>query len=689
MTDPIYGPAASSQILATAASDGESYLVLWIDRRSYPTSTFATRLDADGRVLDPVNILIAQQEIFRPSIVWCGSSYFVVWRNIDDLWLTRIAADGSVVESPHVLETKAQPGRLATDGTRVAVGYLDRDSNTPRVLFLTQEGERSADLQLSEPGEYGAPQVVWNGSAFAAVWLRTLASGATLSIEGVRFDASGTIGTAHTLVSNDNGVDPALASDGSDFVLVTRDFGTGRHGARHISSDLDTVSAKSQLPAAISFAASIQWIGSSYVVTGEHGATVNAVRLDRNGRPLDNGKVIDNVVESGLAPSPTLASNGRNLLVAWAGTPATALSDSDVYGAVVDASTLTRQSRELLSVSSTRQLQPVIATNGSALLTLWLEGQNLYARRSTRDGRPIDATPLRLSDNAWAAAVTFNGTSYTAAWVEENAVVTRRVYADGVLRADGGSRITTKPPAVVALAGNVFGWGGNGVNVARLRPDASVLDGFPLRLTNASVGKIAVSPNDGGDCLVVWGELEDTPYSGPIPRDVRGARVSPGLTNLDGSIDIATTSGSEGDPAVTWNGSEWLVLWSAAKEVRGRRIARNGTFDGSDALVASNAFLPAVMWDGARYFLAWHEATKSFGVRLLRTARLAQLGAELSAVRTIGDAETYSLVSMSFAPIAPDAIASSYARIAREPQYGGVPRAFIEVLSFAPRRRAM
>jgi hypothetical protein len=403
-------------------------------------------------------------------------------------------------------------------------------------------------------------------------------------------------------------------------------------------------------------------------------------------------------------------TNGRDLLVTWSGVQHAPIETGeilDIYGTTVSGSTLDRRSSALLSVATPRQFTPALASSGTSLLTVWHEQTGLYARRNALDGRALDSSPIRLAAVAESATATFNGTDYIVAWMGYNAkfeseLVTRRIPAQGSLRMNGGTRVALDFARPIALASDgevtLLTWAtSDGLKAARLASDASLRDTVPITLTDFSpVGTLSIASNGADEFLVAWGEAFFTEHGGFNPLNVRAARVTAGLTNLDsGGFDVATTPAAEGSPSVAWNGSEWLIVWQRADEIRGRRVARNGTLlDGhaSDAgmLVAANARFPNIAWSNG-YTLAWTDATPRFGPSALRTARFSRLGAPLTATAILGETEMPGPRSAFLVPVGPTNVAAAYARIAREPEYGGVIRAFLTTLDApfeTPRRRS-
>ena len=427
---------------------------------------------------------------------------------------------------------------------------------------------------------------------------------------------------------------------------------------------------------------------------------MQAIRLNREGR-LQAGPV---TVEKSRAPTAvavtsTATTNGRgDVFVAWTGVPPSGDPDNDgrdVFGAVVTASTLAPRSRELLSLAAPRQERPSLASSGTSLLAVWQEESGLYARRTALDGLPLDPAPLRLAAQSFTSTTTFNGTDFIVAWMDHDGVLfTRRIPVAGALRAEDGTQfpVMNMTPAIALGSHNgttLLSWSsGAGVHVVRLRADATFLDPVPLTLTPVSeVLNIVIAPG-GDEFLVVWDETYFSYHTGTSPIGIGAARVTSGLTSL-GAFDVVDSEAPEGEPAAAWNGREWLVAWTSGTDIRGRRIARDGTLRDGPAsdpgvLIAADAALPALAWQDG-YLLVWTERLFAWRPHELRAAWLADLGAPLTAVRSLGDAEPYAEQSASLAPLGRGTVAAVYSRLA--PEGGDVPRAFLQTFE-PPRRRS-
>jgi hypothetical protein len=747
---PAQGAARRDQYDAVVASNGEQSLVVWGDERAGVRQTYATRVARDGTVLDPNGFRVASDELTRypvspfdinspRNVIWGGKSWFVLSSPCGSISLVRVGTDGTVLDpTPHFYSfgTPCNGMSVASNGQYVVVGYETNFMPFEQyALFLDSDGEPLTAVRLS-PGETGlwGPQVAASGSSFVAVW----------KDRAVRFDRGGILDSRSVSFADPANGAMLIASDGADMLVVR-----GNRAFR-LSADL-VAEPLGALP--FTYVDSITWTGSDYVVAGiiptmkgnrYHEGDVNIVRLDRNGGLLAQHEVRTDGVLGHWADGLAVTGNGENVLIAWhdpteAARPGPTL-DADVFLSVVSVPELTPGPRKLLSVAADVQLRPATAASGSHLLTVWKEAAGIYARRHWRDGR-ADGAPIRLAGDATSMDVAFNGTDFIVATTEAGRVVTRRLAATGELRVQSTWRGEGADTRAIALANGggvtLAAWLENGVRAARVAADGSLLD-IPLEIASDALAReapsIEVASNGAGEFLVVWGGSTSGCVCGPpfIPIRsgvLRAARVTPALSLLDHpAIEIAAPVAADDPranpddprydalhslkadhPSALWNGQEWLVVWNrgfrnvsgvAQEEIRGRRIAPNGTLldgsaDDAGVLVASNGFAPTVAWTGSRYVLAWYEAMPFANSTLrwerlhpIRTALFESLGGPLSNERTIGEApagEPVSIAVVSGFPVL------AYSRLGEDHVYGGVPRAFLDIPIFppAPRRRAV
>src|SRR6185295_3845240 len=100
VSDPLYGLAPGGKWPPVIATDGDGFLAVWADVRSWPDTIYAARLSASGELLDPTGIRIALG--FDPTVVFAGDSYAVFWLEYGAhggvLHIARINREGRIVD---------------------------------------------------------------------------------------------------------------------------------------------------------------------------------------------------------------------------------------------------------------------------------------------------------------------------------------------------------------------------------------------------------------------------------------------------------------------------------------------------------------------------------------------------------------------------------------------------------------
>lgn len=691
-SDAVIGPAASRQFAPSIAANGDGYLVVWSDQRS-ALETYATRLTRDGEVLDPTGIRLGVAMSNERVVVWTGSEWLIVWNTPDGrLWESRLTRDGVVRHDARQLAERVQSPRVVQAGAHTVIGYSSMDHPfVPRAMFVDGAGRIANDLQLaSGDAQRQAPSVGWNGAHVVAVWAVGPRAD-DVTIEGVRLSVAGLIdATPRPIVSDGAPLDPRIASDGSNFLIVTRDNLTRIDSARRLSADLGTIGSAVDLPSGGIDRTTLLWNGSRYVVLSEDGASISAFRLDAAGMAIDAQPVVLASTNGVGAATPVAAAAGADLFVAWVGVddPQAADENFDIYGATVSPS-LTAGARRLLSASAAAQSDPRIVSSGRTILALWKEGSSLLLRRINADGEPVDATPVLLSSTAGELSATFDGAKYFVAWIDTKSseLMTMEISEREPVDARAAWRREAGSPIAVAAASDggttIVSWVSDGVlQLAAVGSEGKVSEAAPLVLAEGSIESLAVTGSAGDGFLVTWGDAATSEAGNVFPSGIRGAVVSPELvvTSFPG-FEIVDTADEEGTPAVTWNGREWLVVWERSvfnrKELRARRITRDGwPIDGTPrdegVLVVAHARSPQVVWDGSSYRFAWRGTATASRVHFGSMGDLA--GAITDAVDA-GEAAAAPALSV----VGRERVASAYSRIAREAAYGGVARAFLRV----------
>jgi hypothetical protein len=93
--------------------------------------------------------------------------------------------------------------------------------------------------------------------------------------------------------------------------------------------------------------------------------------------------------------------------------------------------------------------------------------------------------------------------------------------------------------------------------------------------------------------------------------DIFGVRVAPDLSILDSLIIIDNGPGGQIDPAVVFNGQDYIVVWAdafagtRASALKSVRVDTHGVVIGSETTFGSGNSLTDIAFDGARSFVVW------------------------------------------------------------------------------------
>jgi hypothetical protein len=367
------------------AFDGSKYLAIWSDSRN-PASPngsgldiYGARIATNGAVLDPNGIAISRATNTQsmPALSGANGMFLAVW--VDqrfavsgtpgDIFGARITDDGTVLDTNGItictLSTiQTAPAVQAGSNGFLVVWANQRPSLTVYDLFgtpVTTAGTVSYlngiafNTNASGIGQ-GFPSVAYNGSLYLVAW----ADARNISASG--YDILGTRVTSLGLPIDLNPLvicsrpglqtDPAVASNGTDFLATWSDFGS--------------------TPPAI------------------FGARVSAggAVLDPNGFPL--GSVL-------AADYPAAASDGADYLVIWQ-------EAQDIRGARVSSAGLLWDHPSLaIDTNVFAQSFPALAYGGGQQFLAVSQGTLFKTNRTVAEfitlNRPPVATPQSVSVN--------------------------------------------------------------------------------------------------------------------------------------------------------------------------------------------------------------------------------------------------------------------------------------------------
>ncbi|ABS25884.1 cell wall/surface repeat-containing protein [Anaeromyxobacter sp. Fw109-5] len=173
--------------------------------------------------------------------------------------------------------------------------------------------------------------------------------------------------------------------------------------------------------------------------------------------------------------------------------------------------------------------------------------------------------------------------------------------------------------------------------------DSAVVNGnqasvFPPPTGSQSSPAVAF---DGTSHLVVWSDAR-----GGAGQDLHGARVSAAGVLLDPApLVISAGPGDEITAAVAFDGTNYLVVWqdqrgSTGRDVYGARVSPDGTVLDPGGIAISTAaehqVEPAVAFDGTSYLVVWED--RRGGLADVRGARVSPNGSVLASELLISGA---------------------------------------------------
>lgn len=192
--------------------------------------------------------------------------------------------------------------------------------------------------------------------------------------------------------------------------------------------------------------------GSEFLLVWSDGSDLRGTRIDATGNQLDPNLVISNA--TGVQEMPQVASNGTDFLVTWTdGRNA----DKDIYAARVTAAGVVADPNGIVVYSGAHpQDWPRVASNGTDYLVTWetnLDGTNLdvYGQRITAAGATLDGSGIPIATSTtveWLPSVGSLGGNYVVVWSEfrdhlQADLYARRVAATGAVSDPGGVQLTT------------------------------------------------------------------------------------------------------------------------------------------------------------------------------------------------------------------------------------------------------
>jgi hypothetical protein len=270
------------------------YGVAWQDDRDGDWETYFARITTLGwKIGGDLRVTEAVGESLRPSLVWSGSVFGLVWDDVRGAWtggsgasviaFDRISPIGTEIggEEPIAWDPDPHPigyrdPAIAWTGSEYAVVWLGGRIMLTR---LTPQGERiGSDVSIADELEIqvSAPSIAWNGSSFGITWYAGISGDAEIAF--LQVDPVGSrIGWLHRLTWSDGtSYEPPIIWAGSAYALTWYD---NREGGNHdiyfarVSDDGLILQADANVSCteAESQAPSVAWSGSEFGIVWHDG----------------------------------------------------------------------------------------------------------------------------------------------------------------------------------------------------------------------------------------------------------------------------------------------------------------------------------------------------------------------------------------------------------------------------------
>ncbi len=675
-TNVVYVEAIGFKYLTAIAFDGTNYLVVWVDtRRKESYDICGARVTPSGTVLDSAGILIctAVRKQDFPAVTFGSTHYLVVrhdWRNDygnydnSDIYGARVTQSGIVLDTAGIAIAdstyKESCPSVGFDGTNYMVVWHDyRNDNYYPDIYGARVDTSGVVLDIEgfvvsdAPNSQAAPSIAFDGTNYLTVWCN---SG---NIFGARVEPSGTVIDSSGIpisIAPGNQYRPHVTFGGTYYLVVWHDgrncvWACDIYGARVTPSGivLDPEGIIISPEENHQLYPSVAFDGINYLVTwydnreGGSSVEIYGARVDTAGFILDPlGILISQSQDASLRPA--VAFDGVNYFVVWDYYESGG-SNTNVYGTRVSQLGYILDSLGILiSTAAYGQFDPSVAFDGTNYLAIWEDTRedpysDIYGTRISPTGAILEpnSIPICTAENEHVdPSVIFGGTHYLAVWEDkrsgEKDIYGTRILPSGAVLDTSGIPVSVAPyeqryPTIAFDGTNYFvvwqdyrcGYQYD-IYGARVSSSGVVLDtaGIMIDTTALSPHRPAVG-FDGTNYLVVWSAY---PGVGP-PRDLYGIRISQSGEVLDPApLIITNAAGHQKLPHVGFDGTNYLVVWEDwryyqdSADVWGARVDTSGTVLDPNGFVITDANrhqgAPVVTFDGLNYVVVWEDKRSGF-----------------------------------------------------------------------------
>lgn len=433
---------------AAIASNGDAYLIVGNQGRDLnATLVSGGKVVRDQLLADP-----ARTKTFSGyAVASDGDGFLVAWRELDELRVARVDANGVASPARTILTANATQPAVTWTGAHYLVSYsLDGDV---RGIEVNAAGEPGAPIDVAAgPGLHGAGTGATSGAETLLVWTNELRFDA-VHVEGRLLDAP-----APRILSTGAPWQDSTAAGrrGSRTVFAWEEIAGAAQLHRVMLQRLDArglpldgrgipvaASARHQRRPALA-GSLIAWVDEDPLHTNASRTAVWAKLLDAAGVPY--GEAFE-VGEAQYGSSLAMAAAGNAHLVVWQ-------RGARIVAARIDPYAQTRSAPFFLSSGPGDNFVDV-ATDGSGFLVTWQRDRydgiscipgctpprSLHAAAVTHWGVPVGPeSEVAPRGDHFTPMVVWNGSQYAVFWTElEDGTMMRTVRRGGIVT--GATRV--------------------------------------------------------------------------------------------------------------------------------------------------------------------------------------------------------------------------------------------------------
>ncbi len=594
---------------SVVAGDGE-YFCAWVDLRvggANPAGwdVYAQRVRPDGSLAHPGSLMILRDDDRAtsgiPAVAWNGQTYLTVWYEGATLFASRVSADGEVLDPGGFIVdvhagNQAWPA-AAGDGQGQFLTVFAA-SGSVMAKRVDADGMVLDDTPIvisSGASGLGYPKVTFAAGVYTVVWAqapnqairaaRVTRQGEVLDPGGVNVSGGGTDVDAH------------VDFDGENFYVIwqRRDGDWWDIWGAHLSPQGQVVSGPRLLLDGNSWGSvsncQVAFNGTHHlisIVTGEpvfSNSDLWAMMVDKSGAP--GGPFPVSTLEGRSQVSFGVASADDQFFIVWEGNYVRGVFYTyDTQGARIDASGNVLDAPDPIEVSPSAAWQIDSSTS--------FDGENfLCVFEDWREGKPnyqADLFGVRVSPQG--------GVLDPAAFPVATTANRAQGYPDATFGAGLHAIVYENNAGAV-----------NEVRMQRVLPDGTVLDppNGVLVFANeptADTFRPKVAWN-GQHYAVVW--YDNYLFSGQEP--LQFALMRPDGTKQIGPVNIPNSdfAGLDGFEIAS-NGDEFLLGWTGFDRIHATRISAAGAVLGTQTLQTTGNWIThstRVAFNGDSYLVAW------------------------------------------------------------------------------------